>query len=69
MQVMFRRDSPIAILAFGVVIPEVPASVEVARLYTTVEHVRRIVEVLSKNLERYDAEIAEADSSKTKQQK
>lgn len=59
MQLMMRSDIPIATLRFWTYAPPNQA-IEVARLNTTMQHVRNIVEVLGKNLEEYEAQIDKA---------
>ena len=54
MRVTFRADAPVAVLAFSTLYVDCNVSAEVARLYTSVDHLRRIVEVLTKNIEIYD---------------
>ncbi len=54
MRVMFRADASVVVLAFNVTYAEVPMSVEVARLYTSVAHLKRMIDVLSKNVAIYE---------------
>ena len=57
MRVMFRKDAPVAILAFSTVYPDGNLTNEVARLYTTVDHVRRMIKVLEDNIATYDLQM------------
>lgn len=54
MRLMIRKDVPIAILLFSAAYPDVSASIEVSRLYTTIDHVKRMIDVLSRNLATYE---------------
>ena len=55
MRLMFRSDSNVAILAFSTTFPEASLSLEVARMYTSISHLRAISNLLKKNLEAYDS--------------
>ncbi len=50
----FRKDAAVAILVFDVLYPEIQVSAEVARLYTTADHLKRMIAVLSRSLENYE---------------
>lgn len=66
MRIMFRSDLPVAILVFESHYPDQQVNLEVARLYTTVAHIERMVEVMKRNVEAYKAQLAEGSETKSK---
>ncbi|HZW09292.1 MAG TPA: DUF3467 domain-containing protein [Phycisphaerales bacterium] len=60
-----RKDVPIATLIFETTYvdnPGQPMAFEVARLYTTIAHVKRMIEVLSKNVAAYEEQMGLLDA-------
>lgn len=65
MRLILRRDVPVGTLIFEAMYPDARVSMEVARLYTSIDHIKRIVQVLARNLDTYEAEMAKTGKKTT----
>lgn len=63
----FRNDVPVSVLVCETVYPDMGAVQEIARMYTSVEHMRKIVQVLAAQLDAYDKDRASKGKARTVQ--
>lgn len=52
MNLFLRSDAPVAMLRFLAIVPP-NTMMEVARIHTTTDHLKKIIDVLCKNLDHY----------------